>query len=269
MIELYANVKSNFSIDEHRHYLFTPRDITQLMFSLLRYDIRDAQALIEVMIYEASRIFKDRLVDKQSKTKFDTVLYTLLRNNLKYNEKLTDTYFISKVASGGERLIPNLPPLGRIGKADFIQLIEQALRAYEREFKEMNIHLFDDILDLIAFSERVLSKPGGCLLMAGKSGVGRKTTTQLISHMLNMQFFSPNLNRDYGMKEFKRDLKQVLQLAGIEAQKVCLLIEDHQILTSEFLELLNSLISAGEVPGLYTPEELEPILSQLQSEMKN
>lgn len=42
MIELYTNVKSNFSIDEHRHYLFTPRDITQLAFSLLRYDIRDA-----------------------------------------------------------------------------------------------------------------------------------------------------------------------------------------------------------------------------------
>jgi len=29
----------------------------------------------------------------------------------------------------------------------------------------------------------------------------------------------------------------------------------------EFLEFLNSLISAGEVPGLYTPEELEPILA--------
>jgi hypothetical protein len=65
-----------------------------------------------------------------------------------------DTFFISKVASGGERIIPSLPPLGRIGKADFIQLIEQSMRAYEREFKEMNIHLFDDILELIAFTER-------------------------------------------------------------------------------------------------------------------
>ena len=64
MIELYTSVKSNFSIDEHRHYLFTPRDITQQMFSLLRYEIKDAQTLIEVLIYESSRIFKDRLVDK-------------------------------------------------------------------------------------------------------------------------------------------------------------------------------------------------------------
>ena len=129
-----------------------------------------------MLIYESSRIYKDRLVDKQSKQKFDQMLYSLLRTHLNYSEKLVDTYFISKVASGGDRLIPNLPPLGRIGKADFIQLIEQGLRAYEREFKEMNVHLFDDILEFIAFSERVLSKPGGCILMAGRAGVGRKTT---------------------------------------------------------------------------------------------
>ena len=165
---------------------------------------------MEVLIYESSRIFKDRLVDKQSKLKFDSQLYTLLRTHLKYNDKLVDTFFISKVASSGERIIPSLPPLGRIGKADFIQLIEQGMRAYEREFKEMNIHLFDDILELIAFTERTLSRPGGCILMAGRSGVGRKTTTQLIAHMLNMTFFSPNISRDYSMKEFKRDLKQVL-----------------------------------------------------------
>jgi dynein heavy chain 2 len=124
LIELFTNVKSNFSIDEHRHYLYTPRDITQLIFSLLRYDIRDAQSLVEVLIYESSRIFKDRLVDKQSKLKFDSMLYTLLRNHLKFSEKLTDTFFISKVASQGERIIANLPPLGRITKGDFIQLIE-------------------------------------------------------------------------------------------------------------------------------------------------
>ncbi len=50
------------------------------------------------------------------------------------------------------------------------------MRAYEREFKEMNIHLFDEILELIAYAERALSKPGGCLLLAGRAGVGRKTT---------------------------------------------------------------------------------------------
>lgn len=123
--------------------------------------------------------------------------------------------------------------------------------------------MFDEILEFIAYSERVLSKPGGCILMAGRSGVGRKTTTQLIAHMLNMHFKTPYISRDYGMKEYKRDLKSAIELAGINAEKTCLFIEDHQIMRSEFLEYLNSLISAGEIPGLYNPEELEPLLNQL------
>jgi dynein heavy chain 2 len=33
------------------------------------------------------------------------------------------------------------------------------------------------------------------------------------------------------------------------------------------LTQINSLISAGEVPGLYSPEELEPILKAIKDEM--
>jgi hypothetical protein len=32
-----------------------------------------------------------------------------------------------------------------------------------------------------------------------------------------MDFFSPNISRDYSMKEFKRDLKLILTKAGIDA----------------------------------------------------
>jgi dynein heavy chain 2 len=86
-------------------------------------------------------------------------------------------------------------------------MIDQALRAYEREYKSMDVHLIEEILDMIAFTERTLSQPGANLLMAGRSGTGRKQAAQLISHVLNMEFFSPNIGRDYSMKEFKRDLK--------------------------------------------------------------
>ena len=143
------------------------------------------------------------------------------------------------------------------------------MRAYEREFKEMDFFLIDEILDQIAFIERTLSMPGGCLLLAGRAGVGRKQATQLICHLLNITLVSPNINREYSIKEFKRDLKVWLQATGIQAEKTVLFIEDYQLLTEEFLQLINSLISSGEIPGLFTPEELEPILSQLQDEMRN
>lgn len=123
LIDLYTQVKAKFSIDEHRHYSFTPRDITTMIFSMLRYEIPEAQALIEILIYESNRVFRDRLVDREAKKKFDTVLYASLKNHLKYQDKLSDTYFISLVMKGTESLIQGLPSLGRIGKSDFIQMV--------------------------------------------------------------------------------------------------------------------------------------------------
>jgi len=117
--------------------------------------------------------------------------------------------------------------MGRIGKTDFINMVEGQMRAYEREFKELEIHIIEEVLDMISQIERVLSMPGGSLLLAGRSGVCRKQSTQIVAHMLNLEFITPNINRDYSMKEFKRDLKAVLQKAGIEATRTVLFIEDH------------------------------------------
>ena len=55
-------------------------------------------------------------------------------------------------------------------------------------------------------------------------------------------------------------------MSGVEGEQVVLILEDHQFVEPSFLELINSLLSAGEVPGLYTPEELEPMLSPLRDQ---
>ena len=56
---------------------------------------------------------------------------------------------------------------------------------------------------------------------------------------------------NYNFDLWKRDLKAVISAAGVEGTPTVLYIEDHQILTPAFLELLNSLLSEGEIPGLY------------------
>jgi dynein heavy chain 2 len=151
LIDLYTNVRSKFTVDEHRHYLFTPRNITYMIFSILRYEIPEAQSLIEIMIYESSRIYRDRLVDGESGKRFDNVLYTLLKNHLKYPTKLQDTYFLSKIVQGTPSLLKGLPSMGKIMRKDYTVMIDTAKRAYEREYKELDMHLIDEVLDLIAF----------------------------------------------------------------------------------------------------------------------
>lgn len=57
--------------------------------------------------------------------------------------------------------------------------------------------------------DRVLSFPGGSLLLAGRSGVGRRTITSLVSHMHGAVLFSPKISRGYALKQFKNDIKHV------------------------------------------------------------
>jgi dynein heavy chain 2 len=60
--------------------------------------------------------------------------------------------------------------------------------------------------------DRVLTKPGGSLLMAGRSGVGRRTAVSLVTNMHQMQLFTPKISRGYSIKNFKNDLKAVSAL---------------------------------------------------------
>ena len=73
----------------------------------------------------------------------------------------------------------------------------------------MDILIFREVLENIARVERILTKPGGSLLLAGRSGVGRRTAVTLIAHMHQMTLFTPNVSRLYGIKNFKTDLKTV------------------------------------------------------------
>lgn len=57
--------------------------------------------------------------------------------------------------------------------------------------------------------DRVLTMPGGSLLLAGRSGVGRRTAVTLVTFMHQMTLVTPKVSRGYGMKHFKNDLKTV------------------------------------------------------------
>lgn len=77
------------------------------------------------------------------------------------------------------------------------------------EHREIDMLIFREVLENMARVDRVLSKPGGSLLMAGRSGVGRRTAVCVVANMHQMKIFSPRVTRGYGVKQFKNDLKNV------------------------------------------------------------
>eukprot|EP00242_Pyramimonas_sp_CCMP2087_P010673 CAMPEP_0198225478 /NCGR_PEP_ID=MMETSP1445-20131203/101280_1 /TAXON_ID=36898 /ORGANISM="Pyramimonas sp., Strain CCMP2087" /LENGTH=189 /DNA_ID=CAMNT_0043905009 /DNA_START=1 /DNA_END=566 /DNA_ORIENTATION=- len=72
---------------------------------------------------------------------------------------------------------------------------------------------------------------------------------------------------NYSLKQFKTDLKQLLVRCGVEGEKVLYFVEDHQLVNPAFLEIINSLLSGAEVPGLFTNEELDGLCAPLREEM--
>ena len=106
-----------------------------------------------------------------------------------------------------------LPPAGRtltrLTNKDLAPFIERGITRYRSDVRDTDVFIFREILDTIVRCDRVLTTPGGSLLLAGRSGVGRHTAIGVVASMNNMKLFSPKVSRSYGMKQFKNDLKTV------------------------------------------------------------
>lgn len=85
----------------------------------------------------------------------------------------------------------------------------QGVVQYSRENRELDLLLFREVCEFVSRVDRVLSRPGGSLLLAGRSGVGRHTATYLVSHMHGCTLFTPKVSRGYSLKHFNSDLKAV------------------------------------------------------------
>uniref|UniRef100_A0A8C8DIA2 Dynein cytoplasmic 2 heavy chain 1 n=1 Tax=Oryzias sinensis TaxID=183150 RepID=A0A8C8DIA2_9TELE len=226
----------------------------------------------QVIAYEARRLFRDRLVSSKDLHTFDNMLSSVIRGDWSSDalDNMADGFYVTWGCSEGTVMAPcqPLPPhgkqLGRLDSSDLREVIQKGVMLYNRDNKELDLLLFWEVCDFVSRVDRVLSRPGGSLLLAGRSGVGRHTAACLVSHMHGYALFTLKISRGYTLKNFSNDLKMVMQLAGLDGQQVVLLLEDYQFVHPSFLEMVNSLLSSGEVPGLYTPEELEPLLSPLK-----
>ncbi|XP_019385809.1 PREDICTED: cytoplasmic dynein 2 heavy chain 1 [Crocodylus porosus] len=280
MVQVYEQVRAKFTVDDHSHYLFTPCILTQWVLGLFRYDLAGGSSthtidyVLEIVAYEACRLFRDKIVGVKELHVFDNILMKVFQGDWGSDilHNMTDIFYVTWGASSeafippGTTLPPHGRPLGRLNSADLKNVIKKGIIHYGRDNKEIEILLFPEVLEYMSRIDRVLSFPGGSLLLAGRSGVGRRTATSLVSHMHGAVLVTPKISRGYEVKQLKNDLKHVMELAGIEAQQVVLLLEDYQFVHSTFLEMINSLLSSGEVPGLYTIEELEPLLSPLKDQ---
>ncbi|KAH3756292.1 cytoplasmic dynein 2 heavy chain 1 [Pelomyxa schiedti] len=257
MVTVFEEVTQRFTTDLQPHYIFTPRDLVQWILGLEHYSVREN--FFHIWKYEACRVFRDRLVAESHQRAFDMVLNKVLKSDWQMEVDIRGEFFTTWSEQPSHSTL-----LDRTPRKQVLSRIAKELSLFEREMRDLNIVLFMEILDHMARLDRVLSLPGGSILLVGKSGVGRGSAVSLVAFINRYRLITPSISPQYGLKHFHSDIKQVLQIAGIEGEKVVFLLEDHQLGDKSFLPCVNSLLSSGEIPGLYNIEEIEPLCAPLK-----
>ena len=277
MVNIYKQFKNTFSVDDNNHYLFTPRDLTRWCMGILRYKLegndKSHHSILQIWAYECSRLFRDKLVNDKDRGRFDSTLTSILQSDWNSNaaNSLQNTFFVTPVASEsvGGKMPPHGRRLGSMSSKDWESYVDKGKTIFAREHWSLKPYITQETLDLCSRVDRALSAPRGSLLLAGRPGVGRREAVCAVSAIHGARLVTIKTGKNFGIKQFKADLKNVMQLAGVEEEQIFFLLEDNNFEDSQFLDLINSLLSSGEIPGLYSPEEMEPLLTPLKQNASN
>ncbi|RYE82674.1 MAG: hypothetical protein EOO65_05155 [Methanosarcinales archaeon] len=137
-------------------------------------------------------------------------------------------------------------PLMRMDVEDVLRQLKSTLTSFQREEKDMNVHVVADLVDHVACIDRALTHTGGSALLIGRSGAGRRSAVSLVSHMHRMAFMTPSVGKQYNYRTFATDLKAALAAAGVEGEHVVFYIEDFHFADTAVLESVNSLLASGD-----------------------
>uniref|UniRef100_A0A8C3XBZ8 Dynein axonemal heavy chain 1 n=1 Tax=Cyanoderma ruficeps TaxID=181631 RepID=A0A8C3XBZ8_9PASS len=248
------------------HYTFNLRDLSKVFQGMLMAEPGkvEVKQLLRLWYHESCRVFCDRLVSEEDRTWFDNLMTTKM-------EEFGTTF---------EQVIPSQPVLfgdfmepganvklyQAIESQDKLKLvIDDYLEEYNQSnTPELKLVLFMDAIQHICRISRILRQAPGNALLLGVGGSGRQSLTRLASHMAENECFQIELSKNYGMTEWRDDVRKVMMKAGLQSLPKTFLFVDTQIKSESFLEDINNLLNSGDIPNIYNPEDQDVILTAMK-----
>ncbi|XP_061675536.1 dynein axonemal heavy chain 11 isoform X2 [Syngnathoides biaculeatus] len=252
------------------HYTFNMRDMSNIFQGILfaqPENVENSADLALLWLHESSRVYSDRLLDVKDlqlfrKLQMETVheCFEGFEDEKVTNQPLIFCHFAKMGKESSYTAVRDWSVLRTI--------LTDALESYNELNAAMNLVLFEDAMQHVCRISRILESPGSHGLLIGVGGSGKQSLTRLAAYISSVEVFQITLHKGYGIQDLKMDLAGLFLKTGVKNQRVALLVTDAQIPDERFLVIFNDLLSSGEIPEVFSEEEIEGIVSSLRAEVR-
>eukprot|EP00792_Barthelona_sp_PAP020_P009033 TRINITY_DN3265_c0_g1_i1.p1 TRINITY_DN3265_c0_g1~~TRINITY_DN3265_c0_g1_i1.p1 ORF type:complete len:4284 (+),score=1224.26 TRINITY_DN3265_c0_g1_i1:1098-12854(+) len=267
-IQLYDEVKKTLlPTPSKSHYTFNLRDLGSIFRGLVRApqkELSNNSFITRLWLHESKRAFSDRLINGEDVMKFNELLLNVsFHKDVGVeisNDQIENLVFCDFSEGFGEAL--------KYSEANFVKL-KHILYAYLEDFNltypqhQMDLVFFQSCIEHICRTASRLSTSGAHCLLIGVGGSGKQSIARFSCHIVGVQLFTVNTTGNYGVLEFREDLKKAMLYAGCNNKATAFLITDSQITDESFLEDVNNILNTGDIPGIWLPEDMEQISNAL------
>ncbi|KAG7242136.1 hypothetical protein INR49_024182, partial [Caranx melampygus] len=252
------------------HYTFNLRDLSHVFQGILLAGpetVRDSTELALLWFHESCRVYSDRLVDDKDlqffrRLQMETVheCFEGLEDKKVTKQPLLYCHFSQMGEEASYAPVRDWAVLRTI--------LTDALESYNELNAAMDLVLFEDAMQHVCRISRILESPGAHGLLVGVGGSGKQSLTRLAAYISSVEVFQITPNKGYSIQDLKMDLAGLFLKTGVKNQRVALLLTDAQIPDERFLVIINDLLASGEIPELFSEEEMEGIMTGVRAEVR-
>ncbi|XP_041927364.1 dynein heavy chain 6, axonemal-like isoform X2 [Alosa sapidissima] len=253
------------------HYTFNLRDLSKVIYGLMQShesELRSEEAAAHLFAHEASRVFHDRLMEDQDRKLF----HQILSNELQIHFKIfwTAEALMKEPVMFGDYLDPSIPPDSRIykhiqDKKKVLSALEDCHKKHVMTKPKFPMVFFREAVEHITRSARIFRQQGAHMMLIGLDGTGKEECVKLACHLTGCHLYQLSVSHNCTYIDFRDDLKRVFYQSGIHRKRTVLLMTDAEILKDSVMKDLDCLLKCGDVPGLFTNEEIDHIISQIKT----
>ncbi|KAJ3286989.1 Dynein heavy chain 7, axonemal [Borealophlyctis nickersoniae] len=286
--EVYRGAMANLlPTPKKSHYTFNLRDFARIIQGVLLSrpeTVPDVPKMIRLWFHEAFRVFYDRLIDDEDrkwlvdfskqvvKSSFGMEFINVFRTYDANNDGVVEEDDLRSLIFG-----TYLSPRDAAGKAyneildlnELTGFMDRALAEYNQISKKpMDLVMFRFAIEHLSRISRVLQQPRGNILLVGVGGSGRQSLSRMAAYLADYDVFQVEISRNYNTQNWHDDLKKVFKIAGGQGKPTVFLFSDTQIQEESFLEDINNILNAGEVPNLYAADEKQELFELMRQDTR-